>query len=484
MRNLDHSKKRHTRKKRAEIFKSVLIFVLLVLFCFQAVLIIKTRSLSNLLFHRSSDSDIILNDDDVINLYFEYTAPEYIMVNRGGNRNVFFSDSEYYQNAQIFLQEINRSVFMPDIKAEPIENGIFEKLTEIDSVYISYPYRRYPKYSAQFLNNTEETLSSFISYYTKVILVPETPEEKDNITVFIQDEKTKSAVKISTTLASANLIKFINEIKGLNKKDYSFAHEFNFGNTLSNSKNPSLIETKINGDILVPLKSFNLPQVSVHSPLELGQNPAESGISHAAEEVMQAFGFTSSGARRYSDNNGVLVCVDEKATLKLYPDGIIEYTAVNKQSGLNLTGSSRLTNDNSYFLSFTGISRIINSVIPLAGNTEKSFKIRLTDLQSESVEVSEYKFMFDYYINGIRIKNAPYHGIEATAVEGRLANMRINLKRFESSYSETTVESLVSAIDKFCLSRKDNTSVTISDAFLAYPVKDGTDTLTAGWIIQ
>ena len=484
MKNSVRSKKRDTRKKRAEIIKSVLIFVLLGLFCFQAALIIKTQSLSNFLFHRSSNSDIILNDDDVINLYFEYTAPEYIMVNRDGNRNVFFSDNEYYQKAQIFLQEINRSVFMPDIKPEPIENDIFEKLTEIDSVYISYPYRRYPKYSAQFLNNTEETLSSFISYYTKVILVPETEEENDNITVFIQDEKTKSAVKISTTLSSSNLIKFINEIKGLNKKNYSFAHEFNFGKTLSGSKNPSLIETKINGDILVPLKNLSLPQVSICSPLELGQNPVESGISHAAEEVMQAFGFTSSGARRYSDNNGVLVCVDEKATLKLYPDGIIEYTAVNKQSGLNLTGSSRLTNDNSYFLSFTGISRIINSIIPLAGNTEKTFKIRLTDLQAESVEVSEYKFMFDYYINGTRIKNSPYHGIEATAIEGRLTSMRINLKRFESSYSDNTVDSLISAIDKFCLNQGNNTSITISNASLAYPVKDGTNTLAAEWIIQ
>ena len=84
---------------------------------------------------------------------------------------------------------------------------------------------------------------------------------------------------------------------------------------------------------------------------------------------------------------------DERATLKLYPGGVIEYSSVNKASGLNLTGSSKLTGNNSYFLSITGISRIINSIIPLAGNMDRSFKIRLTDLQSESVEVSEYKFI-------------------------------------------------------------------------------------------
>lgn len=484
MKTVKTSKKQHTRKKRTEFLKSVLIFALIGLLLFQAVLLVKTQSLSNLFFRRLSETEIILNDNDVINLYFEYTAPEYIMVNKNGNRDVFFSDSEYYQKAQVLLEEINRSVFLPDTKVEPVEDGLFDRLTEIDSVYISYPYSRYPKYSAQFLNNTEEALSSFISYYTKVILVPETAEEKEKVTVYIQDEKTKSAVKIPTAISSLDLIKYMNEIKGINKKDYSFAHETKLNSSQTASDALPVNKTKINGDILIPLKNLSFPEVSVLSPLELGQNPAESGASPAAEDIMQTFGFTSSGARRYSDNNGVLVCVDEKATLKLYPGGVIEYNSINKQSGLNLTGSSRLTGDNSYFLSFTGICRIINSLVPLAGNTEKSFKIRLTNLQSESVEVPEYKFMFDYYINGIRIVDAPYHAIEATTVEGRLTSMRIALKRFESSYSESPVEPLVSAIDKFCLERQESSSITVSNAYLSYPVGGNATSLTAGWMIQ
>lgn len=483
MRNRRISEKRHIKRKRTEFFKSVLIFMLTGLLCFQTAMLIKTRSLSGMLFHRSSEAEMILNDEDVINLYFEYTAPEYIMVNRDGNRDVFLSDSEYYQKAQLLLQEINRNVFMPDTNAEPAEDGIFDRLTEIDSVYISYPYRRYPKYSAQFLNNTQESLSAYISYYTKVILVPETAEEAEKITVYIKDEKTGKAVKIITPVASSELVKYMNEIKGLNKKDYSFAHELNLGTAKASANATLSAGTEVDGDILIPLKNLSFPEISVLSPLELGQNPTESGVSPAAEEIMRAFGFTPSGARRYSDNSGVLVCVDEKATLKLYPGGVIEYSSVNRQSGLNLTGSSRLTGDNSYFLSFTGVSRIINSVIPLAGNSEKSFKIRLTDLQSESVEVSEYKFMFDYYLNGIRVSNLPYHGIEATTVEGRLTSMRIDLKRFESSYNEQTVEVLVSAIDMFCLDKKGTSPVTVSDAYLAYPVKDKLEGLSAGWII-
>lgn len=475
-------KKHYSKRKRTELIKTVLIFALSAILCIQAILIFKSRSLDNIFFN-DSDSDIILNNADVTNLYFEYTAPEYIMVNRNGSRDVFYSDNEYYILAQQLLQEINRNVFMPDVKPAFAQDGLFDKLTELDSVYISYPSRRYPKYAAQFINNSSETLSPLVSFYTKVILVPETAEEKNYITVYIKDDKTGKAVKVPTLVASDELIKYMDKIKGLNKKEYSFAHELNLN--VQNTKEETLPapETELKGDILIPHKNLSLPQVSVISPVEFNQNPSDFGTSPAAEEVMSAFGFNTTDSRQYYDNSGVLVCVDEKATLKLFPGGVIEYNSVNQQSGLNLTGSSRLSPDNSYILSFTGISRIINSVIPLAGNTERSFKIRLTELQSESVEVSEYKFMFDYYINGIRILNSPYHGIEATAVDGKLISMRIDLKRFESSYTETTTEELVSAIDKFYLERKGSSPVVISNAYLAYPVQQDSESITPQWMI-
>lgn len=476
------TEKRLSRKKRTELFKSVLVFVLLALFCFQCFLIFRTNSLSGMIAIHSSDAEIILNDEDVINLYFEYTAPEYIMVSRDGNRDVYYSNSEYYQKFQLLLQEINRSIFMPDIKAEYAEDGIFDRLTEIDSVYVSYPCRRYPKYTAQFLNNSSDTLSSFITSYTKVIIVPKTEEESETVTVYIKDDKTGKAVRISTAAASDPLKKYIDGIKGLDKKDYAFSQELKLGQANTSADSSVVPAAELGGNILIPLKNLSVPDILVQPPLEFSQGLSD-GASYAAEEVMRAFGFSPSNARRYSDNSGVLVCVDERATLKLYPGGVIEYSSVNKESGLNLTGSSKLTGNNSYFLSITGISRIINSIIPLAGNMDRSFKIRLTDLQSESVEVSEYKFMFDYYINGIRITGSPYHGIEATAVEGRLTSVRINLKRFETTHNETVVEPLISAIDRFCRTRSENTPVSVNNVYLAYPLAEGLKEIKADWAV-
>lgn len=470
--------KRHMQRKRIEIIKSALIFILLFIFIFQIFLLIRTQSISGLLSQYSSEGEIILSDDDVTNLYFEYTAPDYIIANRGQNRNVYFNDSKIYQNAQLILEEINRSIFMPDVKVEAAPAGLFEELTSRNCLYISYPSRRYPKYSAQFLNSSQENISPYISSYTKLILLPDTEEDSEHITAYIKDDKTGASVKINTSVASSSLINFLDNIEDLERKDYSFAHELN----QVELNEESLSNVRLNGDILIPLTPLSFPAVSVSVPHEFNNINEDGGASYAAEEIMQTFGFTPSTARRYADS-GVLVCVDEKATLKLYSNGIIEYNSVNKESGLNLTGSSRLTNDNSYFLSFTGISRIINSVISFSGNTENAFKIRLTELQSESVDVSQYKFMFDFFVNGLRVTSTPYHWIEATAIDGKLTSMRIDLKRFESTDEIIETETIVSALNRFKTERSGNTEVFVQDAYLAYPYKNDASNLSPSWTV-
>ena len=468
-------KEKYLRKKRTEFLKSVLIVVLSVSFISLTYSVIKSQSHSSgSKFSSVYDQASVSGGADAINLYFNYASPEYILFNTEAGRDVFYTDSEPYAKAQKILEDVNRSIFLPDVKAEESAYNPFSDIGENNLLYISYPYHRYPKLTAQFFESRSSKLSEIISSYKKVILSP-SEKSTDGIDVYIKDEKTEKIYKIKSSVASAGLQKLLGGTKRLDDRNHSFAYELNLGKSSS---------TVLRSDIIIPLKTQYLPLISAAPPSafeKIRDGFTDDGISG---KILEAFGLKESHIRQYIDRDNILVCVSETATLKLYPDGIVEYNAVDKKSGLNLSGNTRLSPENSYFLSFTGISKIINSVIPLSQNNEKSFRIRLTDLMSEAAEVTEYKFMFDYYLNGARIISAPYHAIEATTVDGYLTAMRMDLKTLESHNEKAASEPLFAAIDRYCADKQSLSTILISECNRSYDISKNKSSVTAGWIVK
>lgn len=476
----ERSKDRAFKRKRTEFFKSVLIFVLVFTFCLLSFLTFKHQNFTwgGSFAANFSDGKFLLEETNAVNDYFSYTAPEYVLFNAEGVREVFYNNTDAYAKVQNILQDIDRSIFLSDIKIEKAESDIFTDIGENELLYIMYPYHRYPLLASQFFETSQPELSEYISSYKKLVLMPAV-NAGEGINVYIKDEKTKEVYRIITSVPSTGLSKVIKGTKKLDDRNYSFAYELNLS-----SKNSEGAMTELKPDIVIPLKTQFLPTVTASVPYE-----AEGLLNEFSDEsfygtVIRTFGFQENHIRQYVDKDDILVCVSENATLKLYPDGVAEYNAVNKKSGLNLTGNTKINWKNSYFLSFTGVSSVIKSIVPLAGNNERSFKIRLIDLQSESSEVFEYKFMFDYYLNGTRIMPTPYHAIEATVVDGYLTSMRIDLKRFENTGEKAATEQLFSAIDRFCASKQAGGAVSISECFRIYPLDDKSKELKGSWLIK
>lgn len=476
-------KERQLRRQRTEFLKSVFIVVLTLTFGMLAYSLFKTQ-------HLTDDNNNILNkttyysdEIDAINLYFTYTSPEYILFNTETGREVFYTDSEPYSKAQKILEDINKSIFNQGTQVSEItdaEIDIFTNIDECNLLYVSYPYHRYPRLISQFFENPSSRIAEYISSYKKVILVP-AENATEGIFVYIKDEKTGKTYKIKSNIASAGLQKLLGNTKKLDDRYHSFAYELNFS---SLAESDDAVGTVLSPDIIIPLKTQFLPVIKV-SPPEDFETISDSFTDKAfSTRILNAFNFQESYIRQYIDKDNVLVCVSETATLKLYPDGIIEYNSIDTKSGVNLVGSTKLTPENSYFYSLTGVSHIINSIIPLTDNNEKSFKIRLCDLQSESFEVAEYKFMFDYYLNGARIILPLYHGIEATTKDGYLTSMRINLKNFENTYEKTSIEPLFVAIDRFCADKKSQSTILISDCVRSYSLKESVGTVSASWQVK
>lgn len=472
-------KEQKLRRKRTEFIKSVLIALLF----FYLVMLIYSISKEGWFLVDTAESGTYLANDnsEAVNLYFSYAAPEYVLLNTETGRDIFYTDSDIYLKAQKILQDVDRSLFSFNGKFEKGED-IFTDIKDRNLVYISYPYHRFPKLAGQMFENPSSKLSEVISSFKKLILLP-AEKEGDGILAYIKDEKTNEVFKMQTSVPSSGLYKLLDSVKRLDDKLCTFSYELNL-NSLKENTIDKKISTYLRPDIIIPSKAQYLPNISITPPEEfekLKLGFTKEGIS---SKILNSFGFKDSYIRQYINSDNTLVCVSDNATLKLSPDGVLEYSAVSKRGGVNLMGSTKLSVENSYLLSFTGVSRIINAVMPLADNDEKTFKIRLTDLQAESFEVSEYKFMFDYYLNGTRIIPGLYHAIEATTVDGYLTSMRIDLKTFRNTSEKSAVESLISAIDKFCEDKKTEGAISVSECIRCYRPKNDKSLFSAGWLVK
>lgn len=480
---LAHGSKAVKRKKRTEFLKTVFIFVLLFVFVFLGYKIIKTKRLISPEALRadsaSGESGAITNNEDAINLYFEYTSPDYIMLSREGAREVFYCDSEYYQKAEKIIKEANKSIFMPDAEITEVEDEkAMSSLIALNSLCASYTYRRYPKYSIQFLSGGDNKISNNIQTYKKMIVVPG-EKEKDSLSVYITDEKTEKTFKVSTSVSSAALMRLMNVVKEDGAKKYSYAYELNFGKEPKNSGGIKTVG--MNPDILIPLVKISKPEAEVRVPSVFGRGMGGSSGGELVAEIAQTFGMNMGSLRQYIDKENTVVCVSEAATLKIYSNGVVEYNAAPLKGGINLAGGTKLNSGNSYFYSFTGVARIINALSKLARNDDSLVKIRLSDLQSESTEVAEYKFIYDWYLDGVKVLSRPYHGVEATVSEGRLSYMRMNIKQFDTGYRQIETEPLLSAIDRYFAERPEDSRRSITDCRLVYPLEEGTESMQAKW---
>lgn len=468
------------RKKRTELFKSVLMAVLCLSFLFFGYKVVGIRKfIVPTALHtdsRAAENSLILNSEDAVNLYFEYTSPEYIMLSRDGGREVFYCDSEYYARAEKILKEVNKNIFMPDAEiTEVTDASALAELVASNSLCASYAYRRYPKYSMQFLSGANKEFTNCVQSYKKLTVVPG-ESEKDGLSVYITDEKTEKTYKIAVSVPSGALIKMMGAVKETGTKKYVYAYELNFGKEPQSSGEIKTVG--INPDILIPLTKLSKPKAEAKIPSVFAN---ETPGGETAAEIAEIFGMNVGSLKQYIDKENTVVCVSESATLKIYSDGIVEYNASPANGGINLAGGTKLNAENSYFYSFTGVARIINSIARFAKNDEESVKLRLSELQSESTEVAEYKFMFDWYLEGIRVLTKPYHGAEASVSDGKLKFMRINLKQFNTGYGHSETELMLSAVDRYFANRPEDSRRSISGCELVYVLEKEDKEMRVEW---
>ena len=384
------------------------------------------------------------------------SKPRKIVINDGSLWIPYYNTDDAFATLAERTEEIVRACLRGE--GERRDSSYTEWLENLNEqcIYVEYPIEVTPRMLAMILGEQSENFPSSIDRVKDVIIIP-SGEEKVEVAVRDVDSDTAAVFSLGPRYAfpEAILAMYANE----NPRDGYY--EFAFSTLLSDA-------------------GFGSGNVVVDDLVLFSDNYAEVANITAANllsrdkygALLKSFSLSAQPLRHYQDEWGCENYVENYATVRIYPDGYVEYSAVDPEKGIYITGSEK----NEY--------ETLNSAIDFAERVWSSISDEPLNVLVSGIEADgdgRSRFTFDYYYGGREVaikmlgegRDALYHAIEIETVGGRITSYRQYMRGYSNSSATSAQESFVSALDYLVTALSERESVKISDIYPGY-YDDGT----------
>lgn len=394
------------------------------------------------------------------------TLPDKIVLNGGGARVVHHSgDDEFFSTIET-ISPYMEQVF--SMTSQEIAKEDWQAMLRGKSVYVDFGFNIDGKNLAAIFGSTVSASSTF-SDADAMVLYPEAT--LNTTSVCFKNTVENSYIKYSVSNDTQKLLKFIEDKTIGEKNEQAFAFELR----LDEASSPTGIEKKVvlASDVLLSMESKPLKKLKVSKVFE-----NKNHVLSVADDILSAFGSNPSRLRMTVNEEGIVSYVENSATIKVYPDGLVEYNAITTEKGIKIADGQATT------------SKIINEVLKIAekvvATTDPSEQVilKLRTPLSET-PVTSYVARFDRYYNGLPVidtKNNPEgNALYAQFENGYIKSFKIQLKNLSLAESEQTPPTVIETIDK--MFELPFQKVTIDNLMLCYFV-DGDIEVPARWSIK
>lgn len=394
---------------------------------------------------------LFTRSDEAVSLPKEnLSKPRKFVINGGELWVPYYNTDEAFDTLDEKTSAILKSVLKGEAKEE---SGItYEKWLNYlssPSVYVEYPINVSPRMLSMVLNSGFSDFPEEITSIKDAIVIP---AGEVAVRVAVRDANTNKAVEFF--IEDENL-SFPEEVLSLyadkyNRDGYEFAYSTLLSEALAQGN------VKIGDLVLFSDNYSSYPDIRVINPIE----------GKAYDNLLQSFSFTPKPLRHYPDNFGAENYVENYATVRIFPDGYIEYSAVDSDKGIDLGKDG----DNQY--------EVLNSAIDFAQKVWDSVSDQPFSVLVSGIEETENgnKFTFDYYYGGREIAvgiekegvDPLYHAIEIVTEGNRIVSYRQYLRSYTGSDSVTNQENFMAALDYFVSLFKEGEECTVTDLYLGY----------------
>lgn len=318
------------------------------------------------------------------------------------------------------------------------------------SVYVEYPIEVSPRFLAAVINADFEKMPSDMALVRDAIIIP---EGENGVRVALRDVSDNSAYEFfieDERLAFPEAVLSMYADKYRRDGYYEFAFSTLIGEGLGGGN------VKVGDLVLFSDNDSVYQNVFAYNPLE--------GKSH--ENLLKSFSFNPRPLRHYPDDYGAENYIENYATVRIFPEGYIEYSAVQDDKGLSLDCDGT----NGY--------EILNAAIDFAEKVWSSVSDEALNVLVSGIEETAdgNRFTFDYYYGGREValgieKNGMeplYHAIEIETQNNRIVSYRQCLRAYNAADSSTNQESFISALDYYVELFSQGEDTVITDMYPGY----------------
>ncbi len=477
--------------KNREFIKTAAIFLLLII---MALLFIATFRAQNITTGENGTAlggqgveEILTNpsdvdDENITNAFWEFTSPEYIVINKEGNRDIAYSGTDSYAELNVPAMNMIKGMYGKITSQMVLSNSsVWENMLSVNSALLHFPAHVDPAFQMQFLGINESPITENIEAFTDVLIVTGLPDQKDAI-IYIKEAKTEKIVRFETSLPVKALNKVIDSMEYVTDKNYAFGYELKLDRFLGNS-------TRISSMLTIPLVNIETPKIEARVPENFSQKLREVGQNELSTNVLGIFGCDPNTVRSYTnaENSRILLASDRRIVLS--SDGIIEFFTSGAENGIDITGDTVQTQSNSLYIAISGTFKTILGMFEITGTDIKNadYQIKLTNMSCSEDYQEEIRLSFDYYINGHvmeYIDEPGAHAIEAVISNGRLISFKMELKNFVKTGETVSNKQMITAIDEYCSEHSNDGNIYIYDSHLYYGYKKNNENMQTSWSVN
>ncbi|MBQ2890998.1 MAG: hypothetical protein IJE44_05075 [Clostridia bacterium] len=423
-----------------------------------------------------------IDDENITSAFWDYMSPEYIVVNKDGNRDILYSSTERYEKIAGPAMDIIKNMF-GGITAQSVvtETSVWNNMLSVNSALMHFPAEISPVFPIQFLEISDSAVRESIDSFADILIVTGLPAQ-ENALIYIKEAKTEEIIRCETNIPIKKLNDAIDKLDNVTDKNYAFGYELKLDSFGGNS-------TMLSSMLTIPLVEIETPQISAKVPENFSNRLLEVGQNELSRNVISIFGCDPNAIRSYVNNENSRVLLGDNRRIILSSDGIIEFKASGAKDGIDISGGTVQTAENSLYVAISGTLKTVLGMFEITGTDIKNadYEIKVTGMETTDDYQSEIRLCFDYYINGLimeYVDNPSSHAIEAVISKGKLTYFKMELKNFQKTGQLISNEQMITAIDKYCAENQDKENIYIYDSYLYYGYKKNNETMHTSWAVN